>query len=125
MCARTSLSRTGTALLVFASSIAPASACAMGEDDLRDAEALFGAGRYAEALEAVNRTFVELRRALPLPQAAEDLQFARGMVVEAVANCPEEALEEGRYGECGIQAGIAHDTEHAETIEAWRKGEGI
>ena len=78
-----------------------------------------------DQLEAVNRTFVELRRALPLPQAAEDLQFARTMVVEAVANCPEEALEEGRYGECGIQAGIAHDNEHADTIEAWRKREGI
>jgi hypothetical protein len=78
-----------------------------------------------EQLEAVNRTFVELRRALLLPQAAEDLEFARVMVMEAVANCPEEALEEGRYGECGIQAGIAHDNEHADTIEAWRKREGI
>lgn len=78
-----------------------------------------------QQLEVVNRTFVELRRGLPLAQAVEDLQFARAMVIEAVANCPEEALEESRYGECGIEAGIAHDNEHAETIEAWRKGEGI
>ncbi|MCH8200575.1 MAG: ClbS/DfsB family four-helix bundle protein [Chloroflexi bacterium] len=78
-----------------------------------------------QQLEVVNRTFVELRRGLPLAQAVEDLQFARAMVIEAVANCPEEALEESRYGECGIEAGIAHDNEHAETIEAWRKREGI
>ncbi len=78
-----------------------------------------------EQLAAVNHTFTDLRRGLPLSQAAEDLEFARAMVIEAVANCPEEALEESRYGECGIQAGIEHDNEHAGTIEAWRKREGI
>ena len=78
-----------------------------------------------EQLAVVNHTFTDLRRGLPLSQAAEDLEFARVMVIEAVANCPEEALEESRYGECGIQAGIEHDNEHAETIEAWRKREGI
>ena len=78
-----------------------------------------------EQLAVVNRTFVELRRGLPLSQAAEDLEFARAMVMEAVANCPEEALAESRYGECGIQAGIEHDNEHAETIEAWRKREDV
>ena len=78
-----------------------------------------------EQLAVVNRTFTDLRRELPMSQVAEDLEFARDMVIEAVANCPEEALEESRYGECGIQAGINHDNEHAETIEAWRKREGI
>jgi len=78
-----------------------------------------------EQLAAVNRTFTDLRRGLPLSQAAEDLEFARATVIDAVANCPEEALEESRYGECGIQAGINHDDEHAGTIEAWRKREGI
>ena len=78
-----------------------------------------------EQLAVVNRTFADLRRRLPLSQVAEDLEFARTMVIESVANCPEEALEESRYGECGIQAGIKHDNEHAETIEAWRKREGI
>ncbi len=78
-----------------------------------------------EQITLVNSTFADLRRGLPLSQAAEDLEFARVMVIEAVANCPEEALAESRYGECGIQAGIKHDNEHAETIEAWRKKEGI
>ena len=78
-----------------------------------------------EQLAVVNRTFTDLRRGLPLSQVAEDLEFARVMVVEAVASCPEEALEESRYGECGIQAGINHDNEHAGTIEAWRKRERI
>ena len=78
-----------------------------------------------EQLAVVNHTFADLRRHLPLSQVTEDLEFARVMVIEAVANCPEEALEESRYGECGIQAGIEHDNEHAGTIEAWRKREGI
>ena len=78
-----------------------------------------------EQLAVVNGTFADLRRDLPLSQVCEDLEFARVMVIEAVANCPEEALEESRYGECGIQAGIEHDNEHAETIEAWRKREGL
>lgn len=78
-----------------------------------------------EQLETVNRTFTDLRRRLPLTQVVEDLKFARSIVIEAVANCPEEALDENRYEECGIQAGIAHDIDHARTIEAWRKREGI
>ncbi len=78
-----------------------------------------------EQLDVVNRTFTDLRRGLAVAQIAEDLEFARAMVIEAVANCPEDALEESRYGECGIQAGIAHDNDHAETIEEWRKREGI
>jgi len=78
-----------------------------------------------EQLAVVNHTFTDLRRGLLLSQVAEDLEFARVMVIEAVANCPEEALEESRYGECGIRAGIEHDNEHAETIEAWRKREDI
>ena len=78
-----------------------------------------------EQLAVVNRTFTDLRRRLALSQVTEDLEFARAMIIEAVANCPEEALDENRYGECGIQAGIGHDNEHAETIEAWRKREGI
>ncbi len=78
-----------------------------------------------EQVDVVNRTFAGLRRGLPLAQVVGDLEFARDMVIEAVANCPEEALEESRYGECGIQAGITHDNEHAGTIEAWRKKAGI
>ena len=78
-----------------------------------------------DQLSAVNHTFTDLRRGLPMSQVAEDLEFARFMVIEAVANCPEEALEESRYGECGIQAAINHDNEHTGTIEAWRKREGI
>ncbi|HEY5624924.1 MAG TPA: DinB family protein, partial [Dehalococcoidia bacterium] len=78
-----------------------------------------------EQLSVVNRTFTDLRRGLPLSQVVGDLEFTRAMVIEAISACPEEALDENRYGECGIQAGIEHDNEHAETIEAWRKREGI
>lgn len=77
-----------------------------------------------EQLEAINRTFAELRRRLPLTQIVADLNFVRGLVREAIQNCPEDALNESKYEELGI-TGTGHDMEHVETIEAWRKREGI
>jgi len=78
-----------------------------------------------EQLETVNSITVALRRHLPLAQALADLEFARSLVVEAIAGCPEDALREDAYGEAGLRGGIAHDLDHAMTITAWREREGI
>lgn len=65
------------------------------------------------------------RRSLSLHQVLADLAFARDMVLQAVAICPEDRLDENLYGELGIQGGAEHDRSHAETIAAWRKKERI
>ncbi len=77
-----------------------------------------------EQLEAINSLTVTLRRHLPLSQVLADLDFARSLVAEAIAGCPEEALDEKRYGEVS-PTGIQHDFAHAETIKAWRQREGL
>ena len=77
-----------------------------------------------EQLEAVNSLTVPLRRHLPGSQVLEDLDFARSLVAEAIAGCPEDALDENKYGEVGL-TGVQHDFAHAETIKAWRQKEGL
>jgi hypothetical protein len=77
-----------------------------------------------EQVEAINRTFADLRRHLPLQQVVADLEFARGFVLQAIQSCPEAALDQSLYPEVSVNGG-GHDIEHAETIEAWRKREGI
>ena len=77
-----------------------------------------------EQLETMNLLTVALRRHLPVSQVLGDLDFARSLVGEAIAGCPEEALDENKYGEVGL-TGIQHDFEHAETIKAWRQKAGI
>lgn len=77
-----------------------------------------------EQLEALNTLTVALRRHLPVSQVLADLEFARSLVAAAIAGCPEEALDQKRYGEVG-QTGVQHDLGHAETIRAWREREGI
>jgi hypothetical protein len=65
------------------------------------------------------------RRNLSLQQVLTDLAFARDMVLQTVAICPEDRLDQSLYGEIGIEGGAAHDRSHAATILAWRKKEGI
>src|SRR3990170_523129 len=78
-----------------------------------------------EQLDAVNSVTVALRRSLPVSQVLADLEFARSLVIEAIAGCLEEALREENYGEVGLRGGVAHDLDHAATIKAWRQREGI
>jgi len=79
----------------------------------------------AEAgVEPINQQFAANRRSLPLAQVLGDLDFAHEMVRQALANCPEDRLDERFYEGIGIH-GAAHDTSHAETITAWRKREGL
>ncbi len=77
-----------------------------------------------EEVETVNSLTVALRRHLPVSQVLADLDFARSLVAEAIAGCPEEALDESKYGEVSL-TGVQHDFEHAETIKAWRQKEGL
>ena len=77
-----------------------------------------------EQVEAFNAMTVAFRRHLPASQVIADLEFARSLVAEAVAGCPDEALDEERYGEVSM-TGAQHDVGHAETIRAWREREGI
>ncbi len=88
-------------------------------------------GRYGfpptseEGVEHINNQMVQNRRSLPLNQLVADLDFAREMVKQAVLACAEDRLDQGLYGEIGIQGGAAHEIEHAGLIENWRKAEGI
>jgi hypothetical protein len=77
-----------------------------------------------DPIDAINERFAANRRPLPLPQVLADLDFAREMVRQAIAACPEERLEERFYEEIGPN-GAGHDSTHAETITAWRKKEGM
>ena len=75
-------------------------------------------------VEHINQQFAANRRSLPLTQVLADLDFAREMVRQAVANCPEDRLDVRRYEELGPN-GAGHETDHAGMITAWRQREGI
>jgi hypothetical protein len=76
-------------------------------------------------IEWLNQPTVAMRRRLSLKQVILDLAYARDVVLQAVAICPEDRLDVSLYEEIGIEGGAAHDLTHAETILAWRKKEGI
>jgi len=91
----------------------------------RGGRASFPLTDEAEAgVEHLNQQFVANRRSLSLTQVLADLDFSREMVRQALANCPEDRLDERFYEGIGIHGAI-HDTEHADMITAWRKREGI
>jgi len=75
-------------------------------------------------VEHINQQFVANRRPLPLAQVLADLDFAREMVRQAVATCPEDRLDVRFYEELGPN-GAGHEIEHAAMIAAWRQREGI
>ena len=70
---------------------------------------------------AFNETLGSMRCGLSLEQSLADLAFAREMVQRAVAECPEDRLDSSLYLEASPAGGVAHETEHADHIEAWRK----
>ena len=73
----------------------------------------------------INEPTVAMRRRLSLAQVLTDLSFARDLVLQAVALCSEDRLDQRYYEEIGIAGGAAHDRSHADTIAAWRKKERI
>jgi len=75
-------------------------------------------------VEHINEQFAANRRPLSLAQVVADLDFAREMVRQAVANCPEDRLDQRFFEELGPN-GAGHETSHAEMITAWRRREGI
>jgi hypothetical protein len=75
-------------------------------------------------VDLINEQFVANRRSLPVEQVLADLDFAREMVRQAVANASEDRLDLRFYEELGPN-GAGHDTSHADMISAWRKREGI
>ena len=75
-------------------------------------------------VEHINQQFAANRRPLPFAQVLADLDFAREMIRQAIANCPEERLDPRLFEELGPH-GAGHDTAHAEMITAWRRREGI
>jgi hypothetical protein len=77
-----------------------------------------------EGVEHINQQFAAYRRSLTLTQVLADLDFAREMVRQAVASCPEDHLDVRLYEELGPN-GAGHETDHAEMIAAWRKREGL
>jgi hypothetical protein len=75
-----------------------------------------------EDIDRLNAIKSSPRRALSLAQVLEDLEFARALVLDAIAHAPEAALDEGRYGEIGLQGAAGHDREHAGMIRRIREG---
>ncbi len=71
----------------------------------------------------LNDRTVEMRRRLSLPQILADLAYARDMVLQAVAICPDERIDDSLYEGIGLGGAAEHDRAHAETIRSWRKKE--
>jgi len=57
-------------------------------------------------------------------QALADLDLAHEMVRQAVANCPEDRLDQRHYEELGPN-GAGLETDHAKMITDWREKEDI
>ena len=70
-------------------------------------------------VEHINQQFAANRRPLPLDQVLADLDFAREMVRQAIANCPEDRLDLRFYEELGPH-GAGHESPRR-TITARRE----
>jgi hypothetical protein len=78
-----------------------------------------------EDVDWLNEPTVAMRRKLSLKQVIWDLAYARDLVLQAVAICPEDRLDNRFFEGIGLEGGAAHDREHADIIQAWRKKERI
>ncbi len=76
-------------------------------------------------MDAFNEIIASQRRSLPLKQLVADLAAARKLVLDAIADASDRALDPSNYGDFAVTGSINHDNDHAETIEAWRKKSGI
>lgn len=73
-----------------------------------------------EQVTPLNEAVAAYRQGLSLAQVVADLEFAWSMVVQAVAACPEDRLDQSLFSEIG-PVGTAHDLSHAEMIQAMRR----
>jgi hypothetical protein len=78
-----------------------------------------------DEFDRLNAITAEPRREMTIEQVLEDMEFARALVLDAVAHAPEEALDEGRYGDLELLGSAEHDRAHAEAIREIRQREGI
>lgn len=78
-----------------------------------------------EDVDRLNDAAVDMRRRLSLKQIIWDLAYARDLVLQAVAICPEDRLDDEFFEGIGLSGAAAHDRAHAETILTWRKKERI
>jgi hypothetical protein len=74
-----------------------------------------------ERIDLLNDIASTPRRAIPLLQVLEDMEFARALVLDAISHAPEVALDEKRYGEISLQGAADHDRGHAEAIRRIRE----
>lgn len=78
-----------------------------------------------EQSDTLNALGVEARRGLPLSEVLKGLEITRALILEAIQNAPEEALDNSRYGDFGLDGGAAHEREHARAIREWRQAQGL
>jgi hypothetical protein len=79
----------------------------------------------AEQTDALNAIGVEARRHLTPDQVLKDIDLIRSLLLEAIQNAPEEALDGSHYGEFGLDGGAEHERSHAKTIQDWRKAQRL
>ncbi len=78
-----------------------------------------------EQFDQLNAVMSEPRRVMPVKQVLKDMEFARALVLEAITQSPEGALDENRFGEIGLRGSAGHDLSHAAIIRRIREKEGI
>jgi hypothetical protein len=78
---------------------------------------------FNDEIDSFNETFALTRRRLPLTQVIADLNFAREMVLRAIADAPEDALDSKHYLEASPAGGAMHEDEHGDHILRWRERE--
>ena len=84
-------------------------------------------GLTNEQVEAFNEIAHALRRGFSPAQVLWELESARSRVLKAIADCPEERLQDLAAEDVPLRArgAIHHDSEHADYIREWRREEGI
>jgi hypothetical protein len=82
-------------------------------------------GMDDEQADTLNALMVTLRRHLSVDEVMADLNFARSLVLEAIAGAPEHALSPEASGDFPVDGSVSHDLEHAAAVTAWREREGI
>ena len=75
--------------------------------------------------DALNAIGVEARRHFSVDEVLKDIELVRALLLEAIQNAPEEALDPGLYSEFGLDGGAEHERAHAKAIQDWRKAERL
>jgi hypothetical protein len=90
-----------------------------------DTAALASIDLESASFDAANAAIMSQRRNVPLDEVVRGLDADRADVVAAVGRLPDSALAEGQFGRILLQITAAHDREHAASISAWRRKEGL